>query len=122
MDKLQRYRQVVRELLADCAHPYSHSDEVDTEIICDVEHDHYQLSYIDLEQPYQLSYIGWEEQQHIFNLILHLDIKDGKIWVQHNGTEMAIAQVLVEQSVPASDIVLGFHSPFKRQFSGYAVA
>ena len=110
MDKFQRYRQVVRELLVEQAHPYPHSNEVDTEVICDVENDHYQLSYI-----------GWEEQQRIFNLILHLDIKDGKIWVQHNGTEMAIAQVLVERGVPASDIVLGFHSPFKRQFSGYAV-
>jgi hypothetical protein len=33
----------------------------------------------------------------------------------------AIAQVLLEKGVPASDIVLGFHSRFKRQFSGYAV-
>jgi hypothetical protein len=28
---------------------------------------------------------------------------------------------LIDKGVPASDIVLGFHSPFKRQFSGYAV-
>lgn len=111
MDKLQHYRQVIRELLADHAHPYAHSDDVETEIICDVEHDHYQLSYV-----------GWEEQQRIFNLILHFDIKDGKVWIQHNGTETAITQALVEQGVPASDIVVGFHSPFKRQFSDYAVA
>ncbi len=37
-------------------------------------------------------------------------------------TDLRIAQVLKERKVPASDIVLGFHSPFKRQFSGYAVA
>lgn len=54
-------------------------------------------------------YVGWEEQQCIFNLILHFDIKDGNILIQHNGTEAAIAQVLIEQGVPASDIVLGFH-------------
>jgi hypothetical protein len=110
MDKLQQYRQIIQELLAEQAHPYSHSDDVETEIICDMERDHYQLSYI-----------GWEDQKRIFNLILHFDIKDGKIWIQHNGTETAIAQVLKDQGVPASDIVLGFHSPFKRQFSGYAV-
>ncbi|HTL88332.1 MAG TPA: element excision factor XisI family protein [Leptolyngbya sp.] len=66
-------------------------------------------------------YVGWEDQQRIVNLILHFDIKDGKIWIQHHGTEIAIAQVLKQQGVLASDIVLGFHSPFKRQFSGYAV-
>lgn len=111
MDKLQRYRQIVRQVLTEQAHPYAHSDDVETEVICDTEHDHYQLSYV-----------GWEDQQRIFNLILHLDIKDGKIWVQYNGTEAAIAQLLVEKGVPASDIVLGFHSPFKRQFSRYAVS
>jgi hypothetical protein len=110
MDKLQRYRQIIQQLLSEQAHPYCHSDDVETEIICDTERDHYQLAYI-----------GWEDQERIFNLILHLDIKDGKIWIQHNGTEIAIAQVLKDQGVPASDIVLGFHSPFKRQFSGYAV-
>lgn len=110
MDKLQQYRQIVRQVLTEQAHPYAHSDEVETEIICDTEHDHYQLTYV-----------GWEDQQRIFNLILHFDIKNSKIWIQHNGTEVAIAQVLTDKGVSASDIVLGFHSPFKRQFSGYAV-
>ncbi|MEO0406661.1 MAG: XisI protein [Cyanobacteria bacterium P01_A01_bin.135] len=111
MEKLQQYREVIKQILTEHAHPYSHSEDVETEIICDSEHDHYQLTYI-----------GWEEQQRVFNLILHFDIRDGKILVQHNGTETAIAQVLTDRGVPASDIVLGFHSPFKRQFSGYAVA
>jgi serine/threonine protein kinase len=110
MDKLQQYRQIIRQVLTEQAHPYAHSNNVETEIICDTEHDHYQLTYV-----------GWEGQQRIFNLILHFDIKDGKIWIQHNGTEVAIAKILIDQGVPASDIVLGFHSPFKRQFSGYAV-
>jgi hypothetical protein len=110
MDKLQKYRQIIRQILTEQAHPYNHSNDVDAEIICDTEHDHYQLAYV-----------GWEDQQRIFSLILHFDIKDGKIWVQYNGTEIAIVQVLNEKGVPTSDIVLGFHSPFKRQFSGYAI-
>lgn len=111
MDKLQRYQQIIRETLNEQAHPYCHSDDVDTLVICDTEHNHYQLTYI-----------GWEDQQRIFNLILHFDIKDGKIWIQHNGTEVSVAQRMVEKDVAKSDIVIGFHSPFKRQFSGYAVA
>ncbi len=110
MEKLQRYRQIIREILIEQAHPYTYSEDVATDIICDTEHDHYQLSYI-----------GWQDQKRIFNVILHFDIKNEKIWIQHNGTETAIAQVLVEKGVPAEDIVLGFHSPFKRQFSGYAI-
>jgi XisI protein len=110
MEKLQKYRQIIREVLAEQAHPHTNSQEVETEIICDTEGDHYQLTYI-----------GWQGQKRIFNLILHFDIKDGKIWIQYNGTEAAIAQILTTKGVPTSDIVLGFRSPFKRQFSGYAI-
>ncbi|MEY2914723.1 MAG: hypothetical protein RLZZ184_4032, partial [Cyanobacteriota bacterium] len=33
----------------------------------------------------------------------------------------SIAERLVQMGVPNSDIVLGFHSAFKRQFTPYAV-
>jgi XisI protein len=56
-----------------------------------------------------------------YGCVLHIDIKDGKVWVQHNGTERAIADDLMEQGVPAQDIVLGFHSPSKRKFTEFAV-
>ncbi len=68
MDKFQRYRQIFQEFLADQAHPYTHLDDVGTQIICDTENDHYQLCYI-----------GWEGQQRIFGVVLHFDIKDKKI-------------------------------------------
>jgi XisI protein len=57
MDKLQQYRQIIQQVLNEQAHPYCHSNDVETEIICDTEHDHYQLTYI-----------GREEQKRIFNL------------------------------------------------------
>ena len=50
-----------------------------------------------------------------------LNIKDGKIWIQHDGTEVGIALELVKQGVPKHDIVLGFHAPFKRQFTEFAI-
>ena len=53
--------------------------------------------------------------------VIHFDIEDGKIWIQYNGTEDHLAERLVEMGVPDSDIVLGFHSAFKRQFTHYAV-
>lgn len=110
MDKIQHYRQLIRDILTEQAHPYNHSQEVEPSIICDAENDHYQLAYI-----------GWEDQRRIFGIILHFDIKDDKIWIQYNGTELSIARLLIEKGVPATDIVIGFHSPFKRQFDGYAV-
>ena len=37
------------------------------------------------------------------------------------GTEIGVANELVEQGVPKKDIVLGFHIPYRRQFTEFAV-
>jgi hypothetical protein len=53
--------------------------------------------------------------------VLHLDIKEGKIWIQHDGTEIRSANELVNVGVPKEDIVLAFHEPKVWQFPGFAV-
>ncbi len=111
MDKRQQYREIIRQISIENAEPYTHSDDVESQIICDTENDHYQL--ID---------IGWKGQKRVFCRIFHFDIKGDKIWIQHNGTELPIAKILTDRGVPESDIVLGFHSPLKRPYSGYAIA
>ena len=62
-----------------------------------------------------------EGDKRVFGPVVHFDIQDGKIWIQYNGTEDSIAERLVEMGVPTSDIVLGFDSSCKRQFTPYAV-
>ncbi|MDJ1184839.1 element excision factor XisI family protein [Roseofilum sp. BLCC_M143] len=51
---------------------------------------------------------------------MHFSIENGKIWIQYNGTEESVAERLVEMGVPPTDIVIGFHSEFKRKFTDYA--
>ncbi|MEA5566929.1 element excision factor XisI family protein [Anabaena sp. UHCC 0399] len=51
----------------------------------------------------------------------HVDIKNDKIWIQRDGTKIGIANELIAAGVPKEDIVLGFHAPYKRQFTGFAV-
>jgi XisI protein len=65
--------------------------------------------------------VGWQNNRRVYGGRVHLDIKDGKIWIQQNNTEREIAEELVGMGVPKSDIVIGFHSPFKRKFTEYAV-
>jgi XisI protein len=111
MANLDQYREIVQRLLQGYA-AYSHGDQgIDTELILDTTRDHYQLVHV-----------GWQNDRRVYGCVLHLDIKDGKIWLQHNGTENDIAAELVEMGIPKTDIVIGFHSPFKRQFTEYAVS
>ena len=47
---------------------------------------------------------------------------NGKIYIQHDGTEDGIATDLEIAGVPKSDIVLAFHAPELRKHTEYAIA
>lgn len=111
MDKLETYRTIIQKLLQDYAQFGNTDDAVEIQVLADTTRDHYQLMHV-----------GWQNDRRIYGCILHLDIKDGKIWLQHNGTEDDIPAELVNMGIPKTDIVVGFHSPFKRQFTEYAVS
>jgi hypothetical protein len=108
MEKITKYRQIVRELLT--AHATTDDPNIECQLIFDTEHDHYQI--LDL---------GWQGFNRIYACYIHLDIKDDKIWIQHNMTEADIGQELLDQGVPASDIILGLHPPYKRPYTNYGV-
>jgi len=110
MAAVDRYRQLVQDLLQAYSELKASNEAVEAEAIFDVERDRYQVVHI-----------GWSNKRRIYGCVLHLDIKAGKIWIQHDGTEGGIANELVDCGVPKPDIVLAFHSPFKRQFTGFAV-
>ena len=109
-NKLEDYRAYLQQVLKDYASLCSPDDEVETQLIFDTEGDHYQLVYA-----------GWKNRRRRYGCVLHVDIKDGKIWIQHDGTEIGIANELVKLGVPKEDIVLAFHEPFVRPYTGFAV-
>ena len=111
MAKIEEYRQQIKELLVAYSQYKKSNSEIEAQTIFDAENNHYQLLYV-----------GWESQRRVYGCVLHLDIKNDKIWIQHNGTEANIADELMAKGVPAQDIVLGFHSPYKRQFTDFAVS
>ncbi|MGH2412677.1 MAG: XisI protein, partial [Microcystaceae cyanobacterium] len=85
--------------------------EIECQFVCDTEQDHYQVVNM-----------GWQQYRRIYGCVIHLDIKDGKIWIQHNTTDIDIAEKLVKLGVLRQDIVLGFQSPSVRKFTAYAVS
>ncbi|MHC5746962.1 MAG: element excision factor XisI family protein [Nostoc sp.] len=110
MDKLNQYRKKVRQLLTKHLQYKPSYGDVEVEQIFDEEHDHYQIISV-----------GWNNQHRIYGPIMHLDIKNNKIWIQQNTTEADIALELMEMGIDKQDIVIGFHTPKMRQLSGFAV-
>jgi len=110
MEKLELYRSCIKNILLDHSKYKPAHGEIEVQPIFDRDRDHYQLMHL-----------GWKKDQWVHSCILHLDITEGKIWLQWNATERDIAAELVQMGVPKTDIVIGFHSPFMRKFTEYAV-
>ncbi len=112
MDKVTLYRQYIQELLTERAKLRSSSNPVQSETVFDTNKDRYLLVNV-----------GWKDSStRIYGCILHVDIKEGKIWVQHDGTEEAIADQLVAKGVSKQDIVLAYHAPHVRQYTEFALS
>ena len=84
---------------------------IEEQLLFDTERDHYQVLAL-----------GWEKGRRVYFCVLHLDIRNGKIWLQENSTDFDIIAVLEEKGVPKSDIVLGFQPEDVRGMTEYAMA
>jgi hypothetical protein len=111
MDSVARYRALVKQVLQEHAQYRPSHGNIDNELIVDAERDHYELMHI-----------GWDGPRRVHGAVIHIDIIDGKIWIQHDGTAPGVAEELVELGVPREAIVLGFHPEYVRQYTGFAVA
>ncbi|KOR30031.1 fatty-acid oxidation protein subunit alpha [Achromatium sp. WMS1] len=110
MDKILTYRSRICTLLQRyLTHKPAYGD-IELQLIEDTKHDHYQVFAV-----------GWHKDRQIHGCMLHFDIKNGKIWIQHNNTEDDVAAELVVLGVPKEDIVLGFQAPVRRRYSEYAI-
>jgi len=105
MDKLENHKKIVREITQQIA-DMTPSDEVsETQFIADDQQGHYLLFSV-----------GWYNNQREYLPFVHIDVKpDGKVWIQHDGTDLVIAQWLIDKNISKSDIVLAFQAPARRE-------
>ena len=111
MDTINKYRHIIRDVLTEHTKiPYACGD-IQFEIISDSESDHYLLMIQ-----------GRENDRRVHGCLIHIDIINGKLWIQRDGTESGIANELVSYGVPKDHIVLGFRSSEIRKHTGFATA
>lgn len=111
MDKLEHYRQSIEKLLLEYDRKPPINGEIEVEVVFDKERDRYLI--ID---------IGWDRDCRVYNCFMHLDIKDGKIWIQRNQTDKSLAEELVQMGIPKEDIVFGLQPCYMREYTGFGVA
>jgi len=111
MDTLDTYHQIIQNVLSEYAYIRYAYGEIQNEAIFDHENGRYLIMSV-----------GWDDVKRIHGCLIHIDLIDGKVWVQRDGTENGITHELVQAGIPKDHIVLGFHEPDVRQYTGYAVA
>jgi hypothetical protein len=110
MDRNDAYRAIVKRILQEVADMTPSERDIRTELVCDDALGHYQLGQV-----------GWENKRRVDDVFVHIDVINGKVWLQHDGTNLRIAEDLTRAGVPKEDIVLAFHHPSRRQDTEYAV-
>jgi hypothetical protein len=113
VEKKQRYRLAVEAVLNELIEAFhAENDPVQTQVIRDQEGGHYLLFSN-----------GWKGVRRIYGCFVHIDLADdGKVWLQHDGTDLVVGQMLLDRGVAKSDLVLAFHHPAMRKDTGLAVA
>lgn len=110
MDKLANYRQAIQQMLSEYADYMPIRENLTVETVFDTTHDHYQLVML-----------GWQGHERIYTPLLHIDILNGKIWVQLNETQFTLTEDFDRFNIPHQDIVNGLIPARRRPFTGYAV-
>ena len=104
MDTVEELREQIERLLIEYAQvPYAHG-EIELQTVFDRASDHYLLMLV-----------GRDGIRRVHGCLVHVDIIDGRVWIQRDGTERGIARDLIEAGVPTDRIVLAFRLPEMRQ-------
>ena len=111
MDKLSRYREIIRAALL----PYANLRFADPGIVNKMVVDKDQAHYLVVTT-------GWEgKSKRVYFNLVHLDIINGKVWIQYDGTEDGVGYDLEAAGIPKEDIVPAFHPEDVRIHTGYGV-
>lgn len=113
MDKLTSYRQLVKQLLTEyvALDNRNPNPEVEHLLIADDKSGHY--LWLNL---------GWSNGQRLNAPTIHVRLKEEKIWIEEDWTDIGIANQLLAAGVPKEDIVLAFHAPELRPLTEFAAA
>jgi hypothetical protein len=111
-DTLNHWRAAVRQILTHFASiPFPETVTMTAKTVFDPSSDVY-LVVVE----------GWEGVRRLHGCLIHVEIKDDKIWIQQDGTEQGVAADLLAAGVPRESIVLGFKSPQSRARAKAATA
>ncbi len=108
MEKVKKYQKSLLQVLHHYAAIQSpFMPDVENRVISDTKNHNYLLQRI-----------GWYQDTHVHYTVFHFEIRDDKVWVHENRTDVNIDEELIDSGIAHHDIKSGLDSPtpiFRRQ-------
>ncbi len=115
MDKLEYYRNTIKKILTE----YYQMAVQGTIVLEELDPDD-RLAFDEERDQYLWFRSGWNGKERVRYMTMYLRIKDGKIWVEEDLTNLCVVDDLLAAGISKGDIVLGFHHPSKRPLTEFA--
>ena len=110
MDKLTRYRTLVKQALTERAHLMRGQPLPGEEVICLLD---------EATDNYLLLRLGWVRGKRLYSVTLHLRLVQGKISVEQDWTDDFVSD-LIAAGVPREDLVFAVTAPETRPLTELA--
>jgi hypothetical protein len=99
MDKLNKYRQIVKEVINEYSKLQPSHGEIRLDTIFDESQDRYSLMQI-----------GWDKGKRIRGNLIYLTLSGEKVIIEYDGMESGITQNLIDRGIAEEDLILAFAS------------
>ena len=112
MDRIKSYQNIIKEALKTHA-SYRSSDmpDIDNQLIINEK-----------GSQFVMIVSGWYRKEYIHNIVFHIEVKEEKVWIYEDLTDVGIANELIEKGIPESDIFLAYNQPYGSNYSRAKVA
>jgi hypothetical protein len=112
MDKIEKYRQIIIDILGNYKEILSRRKNPPLESV---------FIFDEQNNNYTWLKFGWQDGSRFEGITVFVRIKDGKFYIEEDWTENGIAAELLEKGVSPKDIVLAFQKSENREFLEFAL-
>jgi hypothetical protein len=113
MDRITQFREIIEKVLTEAWRFLGPSNDDGVE---------YKLMFDRQRDSYAITAVGFNGPRRVHRFVIHLEIINGKVWLQADNTDFEIARDLEKAGIAKSEIVLAFHEPKLRPHTEYAAA
>lgn len=110
MDTLNGEMRIIERILKECVRRYATDDARMVTVF-----DRDGANFLVIEE-------GWQGTRRIYTPFVHVELRDGCVWIQQDFTNHGIANDLVREGIPQESIVLAYKAPVLRAETEFAAA